>query len=91
VLKDNTAQAGFDTGFVRDNKTEVTLRVYFGTGRILTLSIGLNQMWNPSSTAMNQHQLDTLSFVCFIKSQCIYMFRALLARLQEAVQKCYLV
>jgi hypothetical protein len=28
-------------------------------------------------TSMNQHQLDILSFVCLIKSQCLYIFRAL--------------
>jgi hypothetical protein len=42
-------------------------------------------------TSMKQRQLDTLSLVCFIKSQCLYMFRALLAHLQEALHKCYLV
>jgi hypothetical protein len=39
---------------------------------------------------MNQHQLDTLSLVYDIKSQCLYMIRALLAHLQEALHSSYL-
>jgi hypothetical protein len=38
-----------------------------------------------NGTSVNQHQLDTLSLVCFIKSQSLYMFRALLAILQNAL------
>jgi hypothetical protein len=40
---------------------------------------------------MNQHQVDTFPFVCFINSQCLYMFRALLAHPQEVLRKWYLV
>jgi hypothetical protein len=37
------------------------------------------------ATSMNPHQLDKLSLLYFIKSQCLYMFRTLIAHLQEAV------
>jgi hypothetical protein len=44
-----------------------------------------------SCTSMIQHQLDTLPLICFIKSQCLSVFRALLAHLQAVLHKCYLV
>jgi len=47
VVEDNKTQAGFDTFFVHDNNTKVTLRVYFGAGG-MTLSNGLNRIWNSS-------------------------------------------
>jgi hypothetical protein len=40
---------------------------------------------------MNQHQLDILSLVYFVKSCCLYMFRASLAHPQESLYKCCLV
>jgi hypothetical protein len=48
VVEDNKTQAGFDTFFVHDNNTKVTLRVYFGTGGIMTLSNSLDRIWNSS-------------------------------------------
>jgi hypothetical protein len=42
-------------------------------------------------TLMNQHQLDNTFLSLFINSQCLYMFRALQAHLQEALHSCYLV
>jgi hypothetical protein len=41
--------------------------------------------------SMNQHQLDTLPLVYFMKGQFLYMFRALLAHLQAALHSFYLV
>jgi hypothetical protein len=40
------------------------------------------------STLRNQYQIDTFFLVCLLG---VYMFRALLVHLQEALHKCYLV
>jgi hypothetical protein len=44
------------------------------------------------TTTINESTPTWYTFLSiFIRSQCLYMFRVLLAHLQEAVHRCYLV